>query len=55
MLGAVDGTDDVTISIDNSDPNNQHDLRAEGGTLQYLAISAIDGRFQEINPRCVIK
>ena len=42
VLGAVDGTDDVTISIDNL-PEHQHDLRAEGGR-QYLAISAIDGR-----------
>ena len=30
MLGAVDGTDDVTISIDNLS-EHQHDLRAEGG------------------------
>tara|TARA_B100001287_G_scaffold45673_1_gene34702 strand:+ start:30971 stop:33343 length:2373 start_codon:yes stop_codon:yes gene_type:complete len=42
VLGAVDGSDDVTINIDNL-PEHQHDLRAEAGR-QYLAISAVDGR-----------
>ena len=42
VLGAVDGTDDVTISIDNL-PEHEHDLRAENG-VQFTAIRAVDGR-----------
>jgi len=42
VLGAVDGTDDATIGVNNL-PEHQHDLRAENGT-QFTAIRAVDGR-----------
>ena len=42
VLGAVDGTDTVTISIDNL-PEHEHDLRADNG-VQFTAIRAVDGR-----------
>ena len=42
VLGAVDGTDTVTIGIDNL-PEHEHDLRADNG-VQFTAIRAVDGR-----------
>lgn len=42
VLGAVDGTDEATININNL-PEHEHDLRAENGT-QFTAVRAVDGR-----------
>lgn len=42
VLGAVDGTDEATIGINNL-PEHEHDLRADNGT-QFTAIRAVDGR-----------
>ena len=40
VLGAVDGTDDVTINVNNL-PEHEHDLRAENG-VQFTAIRAVN-------------
>ena len=42
VLGAVDGTDEATIGVNNL-PEHEHDLRAENG-VQFTAIRAVDGR-----------
>ena len=42
VLGAVDGTDEATIDVNNL-PEHEHDLRAENG-VQFTAIRAVDGR-----------
>jgi microcystin-dependent protein len=41
VLGAVDGSDDVSIGVNNL-PEHEHDMRAENGT-QFTAIRAVDG------------
>lgn len=42
VIGAVDGSDDVTIDIENL-PEHEHDMRADNGT-QFAAVRAVDGR-----------
>ena len=42
VLGAVDGSDDVTINLENL-PEHEHDLKAQNG-VQFSAIRAVDGR-----------
>jgi microcystin-dependent protein len=42
VLGAVDGTDEATIGVNNL-PEHEHDMRAENNT-QFTAIRAVDGR-----------
>lgn len=42
VMGAVDGTDEATININNL-PEHEHDMRSENGT-QFTAVRAVDGR-----------
>jgi len=43
VLGAVDGTDEATIGVNNL-PEHKHDMRSEDGGIQFTAIRAVDGR-----------